>query len=333
MDSWDVFHSERLEVDRGLSTAQVRAALAAGDLHDDDLIRPAGTTIPWARLSDMPALFEPEPEPEPPPPPPPASPPPVAAKSRIDQEQEFDVIDDEGERATAYDDEDEIDVDGPPVFPDDDEDEEEVADDFGEFDVELDSGSQLALPVVASGKEEWDEEEFDPQDEDEAVAEFTLSRGGPERVEELDLAAMVDVAFQLVLFFLVTATTVLYKSLEVPKPNPESPPNAAAQQGKSRSLDDLKDVYIMVEIDPSGSIKIDREPVAADMAALVERLRSAREKTNRKAMLLTADYATQHRNAVLVYDAANEISLGIAIARPASPVAPAPTTLKKQGKG
>ncbi len=40
---------------------------------------------------------------------------------------------------------------------------------------------------------------------------------------------MVDVAFQLVLFFLVTATTVLYKSLEVPKPNPDSPAAAAAQ--------------------------------------------------------------------------------------------------------
>ena len=70
---------------------------------------------------------------------------------------------------------------------------------------------------------EDEEEEFDPQEEDEEAAEFTLSRGGPETVEELDLAAMVDVAFQLVLFFLVTATTVLYKSLEVPKPNPESP--------------------------------------------------------------------------------------------------------------
>ena len=42
---------------------------------------------------------------------------------------------------------------------------------------------------------------------------------------------MVDVAFQMVLFFLVTATTVLYKSLEVPKPSPETPA-AGAQQGR-----------------------------------------------------------------------------------------------------
>src|SRR5579883_1270094 len=163
----------------------------------------------------------------------------------------------------------------------------------------------------------WDEveEEYDPQDEDEEAAEFTLARGGVEKVEELDLAAMVDVAFQLVLFFLVTATTVLYKSLEVPKPNPESS-SAAARQGQSQTLDELKDDYILVEIDPTGIMKIDREPVSADMTTLVERLRTAREKTGRKAMLLSADFATPHKNAVMAYDAANEIGLGIAIARP-----------------
>ena len=45
---------------------------------------------------------------------------------------------------------------------------------------------------------------------------------------------MVDVAFQLVLFFLVTATTVLYKSLEVPKPNPESTPPPRPRRGSRR---------------------------------------------------------------------------------------------------
>ena len=134
---------------------------------------------------------------------------------------------------------------------------------------------------------------------------------------------MVDVAFQLVLFFLVTATTVLYKTLEVPKPNAEAPAGAAAQ-GRSRSLDDLKNDYILVEIDAAGTMKIDREPVAAEMDALVERLRDAREKTGRKAMLLSADFATPHRNAVLAYDAANEIGLGIAIAKPAAAAGPRP---------
>ncbi len=343
MDVWDVFHSSRLEVERGLTTAQVRAALSRGDLNEDDLIRPAGTTVPWARLSEMPALLIPEPEPAPPVPE-------RVETPRIEHEQEFEVIRDLEQLRSSYFEEnepvpfepprpfaadgDDDDVEAKPAFPDaivDDEDEEHLSDEFS-FVRDVESRSQLAIPVVAA--EDWDgDEEFDPQDEDEAAAEFTLSRGAADRVEELDLAAMVDVAFQLVLFFLVTATTVLYKSLEVPKPNPESPANAAAQQGKSRGMDDLMNTYIVVEIDPSGTMKIDREPVAAEMSAVIERLRKAREETHRKAMLLSADYATQHRNAVLAYDAANEIGLGIAIARPAPPGgAAAPSPAKAQAK-
>ncbi len=391
MANWDVFHSSRLEVERGLTSAQIRASLASGELQDDDLVRPAGTTVPWARILEMPALFQdeavpaptpppaPAPTPVPPaakappeppvPPPPPAGPPaepdlrlkPHAPGSDIDQEQEFAVFDGYDDLRSMVDDraaiapEDAFSVDDDEeeeeeerltafIVDDDEEEEEEeeaeeeededqadldldpaIAGDVGRLDLDFhddsESASQLALPVVM-------DDEYDPQEEDEAAAEFTLSRSGPEKVEELDLAAMVDVAFQLVLFFLVTATTVLYKSLEVPKPNPEQNAPEKAAQGKSKNLDDLKDDFILVEIDSAGAMKIDREAVAANMNAIVERLRSAREKTGRKAMLLSADYNTQHKNAVLAYDAANEIGLGIAIARPMPPSggssAPAP---------
>ena len=154
-----------------------------------------------------------------------------------------------------------------------------------------------------------------PDEEDELDDEdvFSLLASGPATVEELDLAPMVDVAFQLVLFFMVTATTVLYKTLEIPKPSAERRPAAVAQ---GRSLADLQEDYILVEIDAAGLVKIDREPVAANMNALVERLRTSREMTHRKAMLLSAEFARRTAFAVLAYDAANEIGLGIVIARP-----------------
>ena len=84
----------------------------------------------------------------------------------------------------------------------------------------LDAGSQgsrVALPVVTSRG--WDDSGRPPRPSDDE--DFSLSRSGPTTVEELDLAPMVDVAFQLVLFFMVTATTVLYKTLEIPKPSSE----------------------------------------------------------------------------------------------------------------
>ena len=287
MTTWDVFHTDRLEVERGLTTADVRAAIARGDILDDDLIRPAGSADPWARLFDMPALFEPEP----------ASLEAPAAPSAAASSEPFGEYD--------------LNLRRPAVeLPDRDE-------------------SPSSVEILA-WDDNLDEEEYDPQEEDEAVAEFTLSRGSSERVEELDLAAMVDVAFQLVLFFLVTATTIVYKSLEVPKPNPESN-QAAAAQGRSKTLDELKDSFILVEIDPLGAVKIDHEPVVADLSVLVERLRAERQRTDRKAMLLSADFATPHKNAVLAYDAANEIGLGIAIARPSANPTPAPPPAPKAG--
>ena len=107
---------------------------------------------------------------------------------------------------------------------------------LGRLDLDRDLGTgeghrRVDLSSVELVRWDADADEPDPLEEDEEAAAFTLSRGDPEKVEELDLAAMVDVAFQLVLFFLVTATTVLYKSLEVPKPNPE-PPRRRGHSGK-----------------------------------------------------------------------------------------------------
>jgi biopolymer transport protein ExbD len=182
--------------------------------------------------------------------------------------------------------------------------------------------SRVALPVVQSRDRD---REVTPDEADEQdISEFSLSRSATQRIEELDLAPMVDVAFQLVLFFMVTATTILYKTLEIPKPSADAPPGAVAQ-GRSRSLDDLMNDYVLVEIDDQGVMKLDHQPIEAVWETLVESLRRARERTGRKAMLLSADSATLHRRAVLAYDAAHEIGLSIAIAKPQTPQGPAPT--------
>jgi biopolymer transport protein ExbD len=434
--SWDVFHADSLELDRGLSSDAIRAALLAGGLHHDDLVRPAGTTAAWVRLGDLPELMAPAPAADldaavsPATPAPPREPshraerPPTVgeAPGRIRAERgdapshraplsdfevraedpaptpqreapsastmttpppawlqlggepddvTFPVIPgDPADRRTqaspapsgpAL----EHGAAGPPVWtwPDDDEEGEAVADGDDAGIVDLDDkieilddeaagleildeddlsvpspssreattsngASRLALPVVPS--RDWNEDRAPVEEIEEE--DFTLSRSGPMTVEELDLAPMVDVAFQLVLFFMVTATTVLYKTLEIPKPTNDQAPGAVAQ-GHSRSVDDLQKDYVLVEIDSGGAIKIDREPVPATVDALAERLRTARDKTGRKIMLLSADYATAHRNAVLAYDAAIDIGMGIAIARPNPPQGPAPSVFPGARRG
>jgi biopolymer transport protein ExbD len=357
MPNWDVFHSTRLEVERGLDDAAVRAAVAKGDLTEDDLIRPAGSGSPWERLGDRADILTAPPEP-----PPPAEPPSETATADVvpparpydATEWGTEILDRAGwkDHEAA---EDDVDIEALESGPDfeqvdpetsapalvaliDDEDEDEdegleILDDepaasAGPILPPLDASAAIPVPGPAPlpfDEEELEvefdgEDEYDPLEEDEAVAEFTLARGSAETVEELDLAAMVDVAFQLVLFFLVTATTVFYKSLEVPKPSAEAPPEAA-QQGSSNTIEEKMKDFILVEIDPAGALKIDRQPVegALTRESLASRLRKLREDTGRRSMLLSADYVTPHRLTVLAYDAANEIGMGISIAKPAAP--------------
>jgi biopolymer transport protein ExbD len=172
--------------------------------------------------------------------------------------------------------------------------------------------SELALPV---SPDELPSPEYDPLDEDAEAAEFTLApQGGKEKEEDLDLAAMVDIAFQLIMFFLVTAASVYFKSMEIPPPDPDQT-KQANQAPQPRTLDELKDDNIIVEIDARGQLMVDHEPIP--VANLIPKLRAARDLNGRTTMLLMADLTTPHRNAVLAYDAANEIGLAIKIGRPA----------------
>jgi biopolymer transport protein ExbD len=298
MANWDVFHSDRGEVERDLTGEQVRAGLAAGSIHEDDLVRPAGTSARWTRLADVPEVVAPVPEPyvaEPEPEPEEAGPADLAA----DPAELGPVLDDE-------------------------------------FALRLDPGRMPGVRIdgrdMADAERDMLEEFVEPtafeeedEDEDEVAAEFTLARSATEKVEELDLAAMVDVAFQMVLFFMVTATTVMYKSLEVPKPNPEQ--NQQQVQGFAPKLEELQSDYILVNIDANGVIKIDKEPDHVPPEGLVEKLRQLRESSGRKKMLLSADFKTMHRNTVLAIDAANEIGLGLGMARPAGEDTSATPTL------
>lgn len=360
---WDVFHSDRLELAKGLSAEEIRAGLAAGSIRDDDLVRASGTSAPWARVAEFPELTAP---PSPPagapdayevvPEPTPVVPKPDPADDEDEDDVSFPVLADEtppSPASVSWDWEDAEEDEDEDDLEDEDDEFEELAEEEpevppavlvapvvadwepGEDDLDLDrstSGSRVALPTVRS--RDYDDPEV-VDDEDDGDGEvISLRRAGPAKVEEPDLAAMVDVAFQLVLFFLVTATTILYKTLEIPKPSGETPPEAVAQ-GRNRTLDDLQEDYIVVEIDPEGRIQIDREPVAADLDELARRLRAAREKTDRKTMLLSADFSTPHRSAVLAYDAANEIGMSIAVAKPAPPAGPPPAlrpaAAKKEG--
>ena len=122
--------------------------------------------------------------------------------------------------------------------------------------------------------------------------------------EEMDLTPMVDVTFQLLIFFMVSASFSLQKSIEVPTPDPDQ--KGASQQ--VQTLDDLQGTSIIVKIDSSNTVFIDDEPVA-DVLRLSDVLRDKMRREQKTELLLTADNQSLHRSIIAVIDAANEVGM------------------------
>jgi biopolymer transport protein ExbD len=91
---------------------------------------------------------------------------------------------------------------------------------------------------------------------------------------EMDMTPMVDVTFQLLIFFMITASYAMQKSIEVPKPDTEA---AVAQQ---RVPEQTEDDFILVRVDQDGVIWVnDREaPTRQELIARMrEELESGRD--------------------------------------------------------
>ncbi len=345
--NWDIFESESLSVRRAQSEPSVKAALANGSLTLDDLARPAGTANPWRRLGDLvpewpdtpvdapaakalkmhdgqrPATVEEDLELVDPgieidmdsssnleihPPartssaPPPTGPAKaVSATSEMQAMQWLTSNSEESGQAAV--------IAETPVSP-----ELRPAKAPSPRAERWLEPSVMLEPLDHDGPELMGGVVAEADDDDE----FTLSRSSVEKVEELDLAAMVDVAFQLVLFFMVTASVTLIKSMELPKPLESTKPAAASAPGVgTRNKEEVESDFIVVAIAADGEIRVEDEPTISDQ--LVERLREARTQTGKTGMILRADNKTKHRAAVAAYDAANAIGLKIAIERDVTP--------------
>lgn len=143
------------------------------------------------------------------------------------------------------------------------------------------------------------------------AGEFTLRRRQTE-IEEMDLTPMVDVTFLLLIFFMITASFSLQKTLEVPPPDPET-------QGASPiPLDQIEENSVVVRVEPGDVYFVDDRPIA-DAADLPSALATAMRESNRSELVIEAADAARHESVVKVYDAGNEIGMQrIRLATPAA---------------
>ncbi len=163
-----------------------------------------------------------------------------------------------------------------------------------------------ALEAVASDYESDDSTPAhgaEESDEDDAPPAFQLRRKS-RTDEDMDLTPMVDVTFQLLIFFMVTASFALQKSIQVPTPDPDQ--KGATQQ--LQILEDLEGSSIRVQIDSANVIAVDDEPVT-DATRLTEVLKDKMRKEQKTELLISVHAAALHRSVIAVIDAANDVGM------------------------
>lgn len=127
--------------------------------------------------------------------------------------------------------------------------------------------------------------------------------------DELDLTPMVDVTFQLLIFFMLTMALGLQKSIEVPTPSDQDQPAA------SRSLEDFEedDDFIIVRIDPDDTIWV--EDSETTRMEIVPKLRNLRDELRKpgapppNSLLVMVSGEAHHETVVAVLDAGTEAGM------------------------
>jgi biopolymer transport protein ExbD len=141
------------------------------------------------------------------------------------------------------------------------------------------------------GVDAVEEEEFEP--------EFTVSKQ-PIPEDELDMTPMVDVTFLLLIFFMVTASFTLQKSIEQPPAQSDAPSMTNVDE-------ELEDDYVEVIIDQTNTYYVtsrDAEEVEAPSEReMRSRVKDAKENSSATRLVIKAHVDSKHRNVVTAWDA------------------------------
>ncbi len=164
-----------------------------------------------------------------------------------------------------------------------------------EFEKQLeDDGHEPAAPAPVYVPDELFAGDYEEEEEDNFF-------GSSSRVddEEMDLTPMVDVTFLLLIFFMITASFSIQKTLEVPAPDPD-------EEGASTSISiqEMEETSVTVHIDSRNVMYVDDEPVA-DPTRLPDMLRASRMNE----VLITSHENALHEMVVKAIDAANEVQM------------------------
>ncbi|MSR56373.1 MAG: hypothetical protein EXS05_01710 [Planctomycetaceae bacterium] len=125
--------------------------------------------------------------------------------------------------------------------------------------------------------------------------------------ELIDMTAMVDIVFFLLIFFLVTSMHALDSTIPMPVPDPQHSSSGAG--GAAQAALDSEDSQIIVRIDRNDVISVEGIEIRSPQELLF-RLRELRNGPGRPEKLLVLGSGdASHGAAVLVLDAGHEVEM------------------------
>jgi biopolymer transport protein ExbD len=139
---------------------------------------------------------------------------------------------------------------------------------------------------------------YDEEEDEEGLAMGRLER----KSDELDLIPMVDCVFLLLVFYMITASYALQKTIEIGKP-------AAEKKGAVQSVqsaDDQAQSSVVVQIDARNRISVDDVPLAS-ASGLADVLRAKMNGEQKNELVVEADPRAFNETVVAVVDAAHEL--------------------------
>lgn len=178
--------------------------------------------------------------------------------------------------------------------------------------------TRLEVPAPAKPREapvEETEEQRRRREED-AIADETpvkFRENSAIEEDEMDLTPMVDVTFLLLIFFMVTASFSLQKTLETPAPRNDSPSSQA------RTMEELLDDpdYVVVRIDSYNTFFVtcsawgdEREaPSRQELIVQIQEARASNPAAPPGTLLVNAHVNALHEKVVAALDAGNTVGM------------------------
>lgn len=144
---------------------------------------------------------------------------------------------------------------------------------------------------------------FDDDDElidDDFEEPATIGKKEPIPEDELDMTPMVDVTFLLLIFFMVTASFSLQKSIEQPPPQTDEPSDIVQEEDPDKD-------YVTVLIDQNNTFYVtsrdEDEVECPSRREMFTRVKEAKNMSNVGRMIIRAHVDSMHKKVISAWDA------------------------------